>query len=54
MSDPCLWHPWLRIQLLLRDVLSERWDEETLKRLRSETRKALAERERIARAGWFN
>jgi hypothetical protein len=54
VTDPRLWHPWLRIQLLLRDVLSERWDEKTLKQLRPEISKALAERERIERAGWFN
>jgi hypothetical protein len=28
-TDARLWHPWLRIQRLLRDVLGARWDEET-------------------------
>jgi hypothetical protein len=28
-TDARLWHPWLRIQRLLRDVLDARWDEET-------------------------
>jgi hypothetical protein len=34
---------------MLRDMLSERWDEETLKQLQPEISKALAERERIER-----
>ena len=53
-TNTSLWHPWLRIQHLLRDILTERWDEETWTRLRPEIRKALAERTRIRRAGWFN
>lgn len=54
ITDTHLRNPWLRIQLLLRDMLGERWDEETWKQLWPEISRALAERERIERAGWFN
>jgi len=47
-------HPWLRISLLLRSILGTQWDAETWRRIRLEIPKAVAERARIADAGWFN
>jgi hypothetical protein len=49
-----LWHPWLRIHRILRDMLGHQWDRETWQVIRPEMRNALAERARIGRAGWFN
>jgi hypothetical protein len=48
-TDARLWHSWLRIQRLLCDILTERWDDETWARIKSEVANALAERRRIER-----
>ena len=47
MNDARLWHPWLRINRVLRAMLHERWGAEAFT-------KALALRSEIRRAGWFN
>lgn len=47
-------HPWLRVSLLLRAMLNQRWDGETWEQIRREVPKAVAERALIAAAGWFN
>jgi hypothetical protein len=47
-------HPWLRISRLLRLIFETAWDRETWRIVRLEIPKALAERGRIQRAGWFN
>jgi hypothetical protein len=52
--DARLWHPRLRIQLLLRSMLGTRWDHQTWPTIQAEMKKALAMRRRIQRAGWFN
>jgi hypothetical protein len=52
--DVCLWHPWLRINRVLRVMLHERWSAEAWAQVRVEFRKALALRSQIRRAGWFN
>ena len=49
-----LWHPWLRIQRLIRVILETRWGAEEWPIVKAELRNALAERRRIERAGWFN
>jgi hypothetical protein len=49
-----LWHPWLRIQRVLRDMLGHQWDRETWQVIRPELRNALAEKKQIERAGWIN
>ncbi len=49
-----LWHPWLRINRVLRAMLHERWNAEAWAQVRVEFRKALALRSQIRRAGWFN
>jgi hypothetical protein len=49
-----LWHLWLRIHRVLRDMLGRQWDRETWQVIRPELRNALKERSRIERAGWCN
>ena len=49
-----LWHPWLRINLILRVMLSTRWNPERWPQVKAEFKKALAMRSEIRRAGWFN
>jgi hypothetical protein len=53
-TDARLWHPWLRINRVLRAMLHERWSAEQLSLIRVEFRRALALRSEIRRAGWFN
>jgi len=53
-TDARLWHPWLRINRVLRAMLHERWSAEAWAQVRVEFRKALALRSEILRAGWFN
>jgi hypothetical protein len=53
-TDARLWHPWLRINRVLRVMLYTRWSAEAWQHVRVEFRKALALRSRIRRAGWFN
>jgi hypothetical protein len=48
--DSRLWHPWLRIQRLLRDMLGTRWDNRLRPAIREGTRGA----RQIQRAGWLN
>ena len=53
-TDARLWHPWLRINRLLRAILHERWNPEAWPQVKAEFQKALALRSEIPRAGWFN
>jgi hypothetical protein len=52
-TDARLWHPWLRINRLLRVMLHSRWSAEARAQVRVEFRRALALRSQIRRAGWF-
>jgi hypothetical protein len=52
--DARLWHPWLRINRVLRVMLHTRWSAEAWAQVRVEFRKALALMSQIRRAGWFN
>jgi hypothetical protein len=52
--DARLWHPWLRINRVLRVMLQRRWGAEAWAQVRVAFRKALAVRSEIRRAGWFN
>jgi hypothetical protein len=54
MNDARLWHPWLRINRVLRVMLHTRWSAEAWLVVRVEFRRALAVRSEIRRAGWFN
>ena len=49
-----LWHPWLRIQRLIRSVLEVCRDPITRPVMKATLTKALREREKIRRAGWWN
>ena len=49
-----VWHPWLRIQRLIRSILEVRRDEVTRPVLKATLTKALRERENIRRDGWMN
>ena len=53
-TDARLWHPWLRINRVLRAMLTERWSAEAWSQVRVEFTKAIALRGEIRRAGWFN
>jgi len=52
-SNARLWHPWLRINRVLR-VMHTQWSAEAWSQVRVEFRRALALRSEIQRAGWFN
>jgi len=49
-----VWHPWLRINRVLRVMLHTRRSAEAWLIVRIEFRRALALRSEIDRAGWFN
>jgi len=52
--DARLWHPWLRINRVLRVMLHTHWSAEAWAQVKAEFTKALALRSQIRRAGWFN
>ena len=45
-SPSRLWHPWLRIQRLIRVILGTRWGADEWPVVKAELRKAMAERQR--------
>jgi hypothetical protein len=49
-TDARLWHPWLRINRVLRVMLPTRWSAEAWLVVRVEFRRALARRSEIRRA----
>jgi hypothetical protein len=49
-----VWHPYLRITRLVREILRTQWDSATWALVKPELAKALRERSRVERAGWFN
>ena len=53
-TDARLWHPWLRINRVLRVMLHTRWSAEAWLIVRVEFRRALALWSEIRRAGWFS
>ena len=53
-TDARLWHPWLRINRVLRVMLHTHWSAEAWSQVRVEFKRALALRSEIRRAGWFN
>ena len=53
-TDARLWHPWLRINRVLRVMLQTRWSAEARPRVKAEFTKELALRSQIRRAGRFN
>jgi len=54
VNDARLWHPWLRINRVLRMMLHTRWSVEAWSVVRVEFRKAIALRTEIRCVGWFN
>jgi len=54
MTDARLWHPWLRVNRVLRVMLQPRWSAEAWAVVRVEFRRAVALRSEIRRAGWFS
>ena len=52
-TDARLWHPWLRINRVLRVMLQTRWSTEAWAQVRIEFKRAVALRSEIRRAGWF-
>ncbi len=54
MSDPAWQHPWLRIERVIRTILGTRWEREASPLMKATLVKALREREKIRRAGWFS
>jgi hypothetical protein len=53
-ADDRVWHPWLRVQRVLRVMLQERWNSEAWRQIKPEIANAMKERSRLRRAGWFN
>ena len=53
-TDARLWHPWLRINRVLRAMLTTRRGAEAWPQIKVEFTKALALRSQIRRAGWLN
>jgi len=53
LNDVRVWHPWLRINRVLREMLHTRWSAEAWSVVRVEFRKALALRSEIRRE-WFS
>ena len=50
-SDACRWHPWFRINRILRVMLQTRWSAVAWSVVRVEFRRAVAMRSEIRRAG---
>jgi hypothetical protein len=44
----------LRVSILIRAMLTERWDSGAWQQIKAELKNALAEKARVRRAGWFN
>jgi hypothetical protein len=53
-TDERLWHPWLRINRLLRTIVHTRWSAEQWPYVKDAFKRALALKSEIRRAGWFN
>ena len=49
-TDYRLWHPWLRINRVLRVMLHTRWSAEAWPQVKAEFKKALALKSQIRRA----
>jgi hypothetical protein len=53
VTDARLWHPWLRVNRVLRVMLQTRWSAEAWAKVRAEFKGALALRSQLRSAGWF-
>ncbi len=54
MTDRAWQHPWLRLRRLIRSILEMRRDPIAHPVMKATLTKAIRERERIRRAGWWN
>jgi hypothetical protein len=55
LGKPDPWHPWLRINRVLRVMLQTRWSAEAWsQQVRVEFAEAFLPMSQIRRAGWFN
>ena len=54
VTDRALWHPWFRVQRLIRAILETSADREARPVMQTTLVEALKEREKIRRAGWWN
>ena len=54
VTDTRWQHLWLRVQRLIRSILEVRRDTITRPVMKATLTKALREREKIKRAGWFS
>ena len=54
-ADAPVWqHKWLRLQLVIRELLTTRWDAKSWPMAKAELRKALSLQRRLQRAAWWN
>jgi len=54
VTDARVWHPWLRINRVLRLMLHSRWSAEAWPQVKAaEFKRALALRSKIQRGGWL-
>jgi len=55
VSDRTWQHAWLRIERgLIRSIVNTRWDKVTWPAAKTTLKRALEERRKIRRAGWFS
>ena len=52
--DDRLWLPWLRIERLIRTILETPWDNRMFPVAKVLLKRALEERKKIQRSGWWN
>ena len=53
-SADALWHPWVRVERLIRVVPHTRWGGDQWPVAKLVLRRTLSERRKVERAGWFN
>lgn len=53
-TDDCVWYPWVRVNPIIRDVLTTSWNAEQWPVAKLVLRRTLTERSKIARTGWFS
>jgi hypothetical protein len=53
-TDDRVWHPWVRVNRIIRDVLAMSWDSDDCPVAKFVLRRTLTERSRTAPAGWFS
>ena len=54
VTDTRWQHPWLRIERLIRLIVETRWDTATRPKAKAMFKRAIEERKKIRREGWWN